>query len=124
MALIQCCRNLAQGRAPLAWMPATKGTVMIGRLEEFAARVRDGLSDLEWAGKQALIRTLVRRIEIDRSHVEIIFRVPPPASETSRPFEPSSDRKTRHHCTDDQHLHCGTPRPLGVPTSSVPTGLR
>jgi hypothetical protein len=60
-----------------------------------------------------LIRTLVRRVEIDRNHVEIIFRVPPPAPETSRPLEPPSDRKTWHHCTDDQHLHCGTPGPLG-----------
>jgi site-specific DNA recombinase len=33
-------------------------TLMIGRLEEFAAWVRDGLNDLNWAGKQALIRTL------------------------------------------------------------------
>jgi site-specific DNA recombinase len=30
-------------------------TLMIGRLEEFATRVRDGLNDLDWAGKQALI---------------------------------------------------------------------
>jgi site-specific DNA recombinase len=88
-------------------------TLMIGRLEEFAARVRDGLNDLDWAGKQALIRTLVRRVEINRNHVEIIFRVPPPAPETSRPLEPPSDRETWHHCTDDQHLHCGTPGPLG-----------
>jgi site-specific DNA recombinase len=36
-------------------------TLVIGRLEEFAARVRDGLDDLDWAGKQALIRTVVRR---------------------------------------------------------------
>jgi site-specific DNA recombinase len=90
-------------------------TLMIGRLEEFAARVRDGLNDLDWAGKQALIRTLVRRVEIERNHVEIIFRVPPPAPETSRPLEPPSDRETWHHCTDDQHLHCGTPGPLGRP---------
>jgi site-specific DNA recombinase len=88
-------------------------TLMIGRLEEFAARVRDGLNDLDWAGKQALIRTLVRRVEIDRNHVEIIFRVPPPAPETSRPLEPPSDRETWHHCTDDQHLHCGTSGLLG-----------
>ena len=85
-------------------------TLMIGRLEEFAARVRDGLNDLDWAGKQALIRTVVRRVEIDRNHVEVVFRVPPPAPESSRPLEPPSDQGTWHHCTDDQYLHCGTPR--------------
>jgi site-specific DNA recombinase len=88
-------------------------TLMIGRLEEFATRVRDGLDDLDWAGKQALIRTVVRRVEIDRNHVEVVFRVPPPTPETSKPLEPPSDKGTWHHCTDDQHLHCGTPRPLG-----------
>jgi site-specific DNA recombinase len=88
-------------------------TLVIGRLEEFAARVRDGLNDLDWAGKQALIRTLVRRIEIDRNQVEVIFRVPPPAPEISRLLESPSDLGTWHHCTDDQHLHSGTPRPLG-----------
>ena len=34
-------------------------TLMIGRLEEFATRVSDGLDELDFAGKQALIRTLV-----------------------------------------------------------------
>lgn len=95
-------------------------TLMIGRLEEFAARVRDGLDDLDWAGKQALIRTVVRRVEIDRNHVEIVFRVPPPAPETSKPLEPPSDKGTWHHCTDDQHLHSGTARPLAV---SIPLDL-
>jgi site-specific DNA recombinase len=82
--------------------------------------VRDGLDDLNWAGKQALIRTIVRRVEIDRNHVEVVFRVPPPAPETSKPLEPPSDKGTWHHCTDDQHLHCGTSRPLGASTSSKP----
>jgi site-specific DNA recombinase len=76
-------------------------TLMIGRLEEFAARVRDGLDDLDWAGKQALIRTVVRRIEIDRNHVEVVFRVPPPTPATSSLSELPPDRDFRHHCTSE-----------------------
>jgi site-specific DNA recombinase len=48
-------------------------TLVIGCLDEFTARVRDGLGELNFAGKQPRIRTLVRRIEIDRNHVEAIL---------------------------------------------------
>jgi site-specific DNA recombinase len=76
-------------------------TLVIGRLEEFAARVSDGLDELDFAGKQALIRTLVRRIEIDRNHVEVVFRVPPLMAEGSSPSDPHPDPETWHHCTSD-----------------------
>src|SRR4051794_13523002 len=76
-------------------------TLVIGRLEEFATRVSDGLDELDFAGKQALIRTLVRRIEIDRNHVEVVFRVPPPTPEGSSPSEPHPHSETWHHCTGD-----------------------
>jgi site-specific DNA recombinase len=82
-------------------------TLMIGRLEEFATRVSDGLDELDFAGKQALIRTLVRRIEIDRNHVEVIFRVPPPTPESSSPSEPHPHSETWHHCTSDSGANTG-----------------
>ena len=56
--------------------------LMIGRLEEFAGRVRAGLDGLDWHGRREIIRALVRRIEIDREQVEVVFRIPgapPPA---------------------------------------------
>lgn len=52
-------------------------TLIIGRLDEFATKVRDRLDELDFSGKRDVIRTLVRRVEIDISHVEIVFRVPP-----------------------------------------------
>jgi len=49
--------------------------LIIGRLEEFAAKVSAGLERLDWSERRALIRTLVKRIEIDREHVNVVFRV-------------------------------------------------
>jgi len=49
--------------------------LIIGRLEEFAAKVSAGLDRLDWSGRRELIRTLVKRIEIDPEHVNVVFRV-------------------------------------------------
>ena len=50
--------------------------LVLGRIEEFAQRVRAGLDGLDWQARRDVIRTLVRRIEIDRDQVEVVFRVP------------------------------------------------
>src|SRR5690349_19865884 len=59
--------------------------LIVGRLEEFAAKVHQGLDVVDWHGKRDIIRALVRRIEIDGSHVDIVFRVPPSAPEGPDP---------------------------------------
>jgi site-specific DNA recombinase len=53
-------------------------TLVIGHLEEFAGKVRHSLDVLDWYGRRDIIRTLVRWIEIDGGHIEIVFRIPPP----------------------------------------------
>ncbi len=49
--------------------------LIIGRLEQFAAKVSAGLAEFDWSGRRELIRTLVNRIEIDRERVNVVFRV-------------------------------------------------
>jgi site-specific DNA recombinase len=49
--------------------------LIIGRLEAFAEKVSAGLGQLDWSERRELIRTLVKRIEIDREHVNVVFRV-------------------------------------------------
>ena len=49
--------------------------LIVGRLEEFAAKVSAGLDRLDWSARRELIRTLVKRIEIDRERVNVVFRV-------------------------------------------------
>lgn len=51
--------------------------LVIGKLEVFAALVRDRLEDADWDTRRDVIRTLVRRIEIDGQHVRVVFRVDP-----------------------------------------------
>jgi site-specific DNA recombinase len=49
--------------------------LVIGRLEQFSAKVKDGLGQLDWHGCRALIRTLVKRVEIDQERINVVFRV-------------------------------------------------
>ena len=50
--------------------------LVMGRLIEFAGRVSVELNQLDWHGRREIIRALVRRIEIDRDQIEVVFRVP------------------------------------------------
>jgi site-specific DNA recombinase len=49
--------------------------LVIGRLEAFSEKVKTGLDDLDWLGRRELIRTLVKRVEIDQERVNVVFRV-------------------------------------------------
>ncbi len=65
--------------------------LIVGRLEEFAAKVAAGLEHLNWSGRRELIRTLVKRIEIDRDRVNVVFRVEDRS-------EPSGPTPFLQHC--------------------------
>ncbi len=55
-------------------------TAVVGRLTEFADRVRVGLHRLDWQQRRQLIRTLVARVELDEDGATVIYRVPTPTS--------------------------------------------
>ena len=62
--------------------------LVIGQVETFAATVRQQLDTLDWEAQRTLIRTLVKRVEIDREEVHVVFRInpatlPPPANDPS-----------------------------------------
>jgi hypothetical protein len=52
--------------------------LLVGRLDEFAEKVRGGLDGLDWNGTREIIHAMIRRVEIDGNHVNVVFRVPPP----------------------------------------------
>ena len=66
--------------------------LVITQLEDFAAKVKDGLAEADWLTKRDLIRTLVQRVEIGPENVNIVFRVIPD------PFEASPDGGSLQHC--------------------------
>ena len=79
----------------------TELQLIIGRLEEFAAKVHDGLEDADWSSKRDLIRTLVKRVEVARDQVNIVFRVDPYAGDAD------PEKKSLQLCrgSNDAALH-------------------
>jgi site-specific DNA recombinase len=90
-------------------------SLVIGRLEDFAARVGDGLDRLDWLGRREIIRTLVRRVEVDYDSTEVVFRVPPP--DGPHRGGPEQDHPPSwKHCTDGGGtiLRLDQPKPAAV----------
>jgi site-specific DNA recombinase len=55
----------------------TEIRLIVGRLEEFAAKIAEGLEDSDWLSKREMIRALVKRVEVTPDHVNVVFRVDP-----------------------------------------------
>jgi site-specific DNA recombinase len=66
--------------------------LIVGQLEEFGSRVTHGLDGAEPSIKRDLIRALVKRVEVGKTEVNVVFRVDP------RPFEPRPERGAAHFC--------------------------
>ena len=66
--------------------------LIIGHLEDFVAKVRKGLAKADWLMQREIIRTLVRRVEIDKQQVTVVFRVGP------GPIVPSPDGTVLPDC--------------------------
>jgi site-specific DNA recombinase len=59
--------------------------LMLSRLETFAAKVKDGLQLADFQTRRELIRTLIKRVEVDAQHIRVVFRISPislPAAST------------------------------------------
>jgi len=79
--------------------------LIIGRLEDFASTVHNGLEEADWARKRELIRALVKRVEVAPKEVHVVFRIDP-HPEVSNP-----EKKSLQLCRGSsepntiQHLH-------------------
>lgn len=82
-------------------------TLIVGQLEHFSARVRESLDVLDWTAKRDVLRLMVRRIEIDDGHIEIVFRVPPPPSGPDQ-----ADARRGQRCTADRRASLRLDGPL------------
>ena len=69
--------------------------LILGRLETFASKVKEGLTEADWLTRREIIRTLVKRVEVNQEQVKVIFRIGP-----TTPSTPSD-----HHTQSLQH--CG-----------------
>jgi site-specific DNA recombinase len=59
--------------------------LVIGQFQEFAELVRSGLGAADWSTRREIIRTLVKRVEVDKEAVRVVYRVSP------HPFVESPD---------------------------------
>jgi site-specific DNA recombinase len=68
--------------------------LILGKLETFASKVKEGLAEADWLTRRELVRTLVKRVEVNQEHVNVIFRVGPTTPSTP------SDHSTQslQHC--------------------------
>src|SRR5258708_15235142 len=69
--------------------------LILCKLKTFCSKVEEGLAEADWLTRRELIRTLVKRVEVNQEHVNVIFRIGPTTPSTS------SD----HHTQSLQH--CG-----------------
>lgn len=77
-------------------------TLMLGRLDEFASRVKDGLHAADWSTRREIMRALVKRVEIDQEQVRVVFRVNPPPPSTPQALS-EKDAQSLPHCGGRDH---------------------
>jgi site-specific DNA recombinase len=70
--------------------------LILGRLDEFTSRVKNGLDEADWSTRREIIRALVKRVEIDQEQVHVVFRVSPPPLAPQLPSE--KDSQSLQHC--------------------------
>ena len=51
--------------------------LVVGRLEDFAAQVTATTSETPWSTRRDIIRALVKRIEVDKEAVRVVYRISP-----------------------------------------------
>lgn len=64
-------------QATEATAAATRAEEVLASLQQFAARVGDGLASASWATQRDILRALVKRVEIDTDEARIVYRIPP-----------------------------------------------
>jgi site-specific DNA recombinase len=82
-------------------------TLILGRLDEFAARIKTGLHEADWLTRREIVRALVKRVEIDQDQVRVVFRVNPPPQAPQLPSE--KDSQSLPHCRGRVHSASGIP---------------
>src|SRR2546426_2663431 len=75
----------------------TEIQLIIGRLEDFATKVHDRRGEADWMSQRDRLRTLVRRVEVARDQVHIVFRVDP------YPEESDPEKKSLQLCRGSAH---------------------
>ena len=66
--------------------------LVLTRIEDFSATVQKGLGEADWEARREVVRSLVKRVEVDEDQVQVVYRVDP------RPFVEGPDGGRWQHC--------------------------
>jgi site-specific DNA recombinase len=100
---------------------------VISQLTDFAAKVNDRLDSIDFNTKREIIRALVKRVEIYKDEVIVVFRVEPQSGLQSNNGGAGiktgdsimQDCKGRHIADVGQHLPALCLRPMGSPMAKT-----
>jgi site-specific DNA recombinase len=73
--------------------------LIITNVENFASCLQSKLENIDWHTKRKIIRTLVKRIEINHENVNIVFRINELVSPESKSHQKSSQHRWRRNFT-------------------------
>ena len=66
--------------------------LVIGKLQEFADRVAQGLTEADWSTRREIIRCLLKRIDVGDEQIRVVYRISPP------PFAKGPERGILQDC--------------------------
>ena len=66
--------------------------LVVSSIEQFLSSVKGGLDHADWITKRAIIRALVKRVEVEKGQVNVVFRVDP------LPFDSRPEGGVSQHC--------------------------
>jgi site-specific DNA recombinase len=81
-------------------------SLIIGQLQDFTEKLRGRMANVDWSLQRDLIRMLVKRVEISRDDVNVVFRI---ASSPDPRYPGPDDGGSLHHCGRGDHR--ALPRP-------------
>ncbi|WP_419215038.1 zinc ribbon domain-containing protein [Wolbachia endosymbiont of Rhagoletis cingulata] len=70
-------------------------TLVVTNLEDFSSNITSNLDSADWLTKRGIIRTLVKRIEVDLEDVNVVFRV---KELSNSPGHNGEEKKNLQHC--------------------------
>jgi hypothetical protein len=79
--------------------------LLVGRLDEFAAKVRAGLVNADWRLRRQIIRALVKQIEVTTEQITLVFRI------GLQPLGPDPPLNHLPHCLPQLSVHPQQARP-------------
>ena len=82
--------------------------LIITNLEDFFSNIKNNLETIDWATKRAIIRMVVKRIEINSEDVNIVYRI----NELPKPEE--GDQNIMQHCGRGEKQASGSRGQVGV----------